>query len=98
VKREEEVKQEGEVKEEREVRQNEETTIEDGVIVNPYTIENATNKEIDYNKLIDRFGCYYVDKDIIDRIERLTKQPAHYYIRRGIFFAHRELDLILNAY
>ena len=33
-----------------------------------------------------------------ERIEKLTKQPAHRFIRRDIFYAHRDLDLILNAY
>jgi len=66
-------------------------------VVNPYTISSASGKEIDYNKLIDKFGCYHVTEEMIQRIEKLTKRPAHYFIRRGIFFSHRDLDLILNA-
>jgi tryptophanyl-tRNA synthetase len=66
-------------------------------VVNPYTISSATNKEIDYDKLIQKFGCYHLNQDLIDRIEKITKQPAHYYFRRGIFFSHRDLDAILTA-
>ena len=32
------------------------------------------------------------------RVEHLTQQPAHRFLRRGIFFAHREMDQILNNY
>ncbi len=71
---------------------------EDDFVVNPYTISSSNNKEIDYNKLIDKFGCYPVQQNLIDRIEKLTKRPAHYFIRRGIFFSHRDLDLVLTAY
>lgn len=67
-------------------------------MVNPYQIENTTDKDFDYNKLIQKFGCFELDEAMIARIEKLTKQQAHRYIRRGIFFAHRELDLILNYY
>ncbi|GFH10231.1 uncharacterized protein HaLaN_05507, partial [Haematococcus lacustris] len=32
------------------------------------------------------------------RIERLTKRPAHPFLKRGIFFAHRDLSEILDCY
>jgi len=32
------------------------------------------------------------------RIESLTKHKAHRFLTRGIFFAQRELDLILSEY
>ena len=70
---------------------------EDDFVVNPYTISSSTNKEIDYNKLIEKFGCYHITEEQIQRIEKYTKQPAHYFIRRGIFFSHRDLDAILTA-
>ena len=66
--------------------------------VTPYGIENTTGKEIDYNKLLANFGCYPVNAVMKERIEKLTKQPPHRFIRRDIFYAHRDLDLILNAY
>jgi tryptophanyl-tRNA synthetase len=37
-------------------------------------------------------------EDLQAKIERLTGQKPHRFIRRGIFFCHRELDLILNRY
>ena len=32
------------------------------------------------------------------RIERLTGKPAHPFLKRGIFFAHRDLHEILDLY
>jgi tryptophanyl-tRNA synthetase len=28
----------------------------------------------------------------------LTKKKAHHYLRRGVFFSHRDLDIILDKY
>ena len=37
-------------------------------------------------------------QDLIDRVERLTGRPAHPFLRRGIFFAHRDLHEILDCH
>lgn len=66
-------------------------------IVNPYTISSGTDKEIDYNKLIQKFGCFPLTEELVQRIEKYTGKQAHYYIKRGIFFSHRDLDAILTA-
>eukprot|EP01017_Pseudomicrothorax_dubius_P025512 TRINITY_DN2764_c0_g1_i2.p1 TRINITY_DN2764_c0_g1~~TRINITY_DN2764_c0_g1_i2.p1 ORF type:complete len:404 (+),score=132.25 TRINITY_DN2764_c0_g1_i2:61-1272(+) len=71
---------------------------EDEVTVNPYTVENKTGKPIDYDKLIDKFGCSRISPELIARIERITGQRAHRFLRRGIFFSHRDLDIILDKY
>jgi tryptophanyl-tRNA synthetase len=31
-------------------------------------------------------------------VERLTGRPAHPFLKRGIFFAHRDLTEILDCY
>ena len=65
------------------------------------TMENVTakdNKGIDYDKLIDKFGCDRLEKDLIERLEKVTGKRAHRFIRRGIFFCHRDLDVCLKAY
>lgn len=41
---------------------------------------------IDYSKLIQRFGCSPIDQSLIFRLETLTKQKAHPLLRRSIFF------------
>jgi tryptophanyl-tRNA synthetase len=32
------------------------------------------------------------------RIERVTGRKVHLFLRRGLFFSHRDLEHILNAY
>ncbi|GFE52903.1 tryptophanyl-tRNA synthetase [Babesia ovis] len=61
---------------------------------------NCTNtgKEIDYDKLIREFGCQKITTEQLDRMERLIKRPVHPYLRRGLFFSHRGLDQLLDAY
>lgn len=49
-----------EVKKEEETVQETKQEAED-FVVNPYIISSATNKEIDYDKLIQKFGCYHLN-------------------------------------
>ena len=39
-----------------------------------------------------------MNQGLKDKIEALTGVKAHRFIRRDIFYAHRDLDLILNRY
>ncbi|CAM0949743.1 unnamed protein product [Alopecurus aequalis] len=66
-------------------------------VVNPWEV-SAGKGGIDYDKLVDQFGCQRLDATIIDRIERLTGRPPHRFLRRGLFFAHRDLNEILDLY
>lgn len=52
----------------------------------------------EYEKLIEQFGVSPINEQLIKRFEKVTGHTIHPWIRRGIFFAHRELDLILNDY
>ncbi|KAJ1439555.1 Tryptophan-tRNA ligase [Sesbania bispinosa] len=67
-------------------------------VVNPWEVSAKDGGKIDYDKLIDRFGCQRLDQSLIQRLERLTSQPAHVFLRRGVFFAHRDFAEILDAY
>lgn len=50
------------------------------------------------DKLIETFGCQPITPEQIERIEKLTGKRAHRFLRRGLFFSHRDLDEMLNAY
>ena len=65
--------------------------------VDPWTV-SAGNKGIDYDKLIDQFGSQKITPELIAKFERVTGCKAHPWIRRGIFFSHRELDTILDNF
>ncbi len=65
-------------------------------IVTPWEVEAADG--IDYDKLVRDFGCNRIDATLIERMERLTGRKAHRFLRRGLFFTHKDLDTLLNAY
>lgn len=73
-----------------------EHTTED--IVDPWNVQASSNKGIDYDKLIDRFGSSRIDDALLERFEKLTGQKPHHFLRRGIFFSHRDMHRILNLY
>eukprot|EP01038_Epipyxis_sp_PR26KG_P009778 gene9778-13155_t len=64
--------------------------------IDPWTVESEG--AIDYDKLIKQFGCQRIDPELIQRMERITKRKAHRFLRRGIFFSHRDLSQMLDFY
>lgn len=65
-------------------------------IVDPWTVESE--ETIDYDKLIQQFGSERLTKDLVERIEKLTGKKAHRFLRREIFFSHRDLNQMLDLY
>lgn len=65
-------------------------------IVDPWNVQASSNKGIDYDKLIDRFGSSRIDDSLLEKFEKLTGQKPHHFLRRGIFFSHRDMHRILN--
>ena len=45
-----------------------------------------------------QFGCAEVDDELVRRVERLTGVPAHPFLKRKVFYAHRDLAQLLDAY
>ncbi|XP_040830996.1 tryptophan--tRNA ligase, cytoplasmic isoform X2 [Ochotona curzoniae] len=66
--------------------------------VDPWTVRTSSAKGVDYDKLIVQFGSSKIDKELINRIERATGQRPHRFLRRGIFFSHRDMNQVLDAY
>ena len=66
--------------------------------VTPWDVVALSDTGIDYDKLIDRFGCTRIDRPLIDRLERAIGKKAHYFFERGIFFSHREFNDILKLH
>jgi hypothetical protein len=61
----------------------------DEQVVTPWDVAGGADGKIDYNKLVEQFGCQAIDEALVQRIERLTGRPAHPFLKRGVFFAHR---------
>ena len=66
--------------------------------VTPWEVEAGGDDGIDYDKLIVQFGSERIEPDMIERFERLTGRKPHRFLRRGLFFSHRELDVILDLF
>ncbi len=72
-------------------------------VVTPWDVQGSVSADgqqqaIDYDKLIVQFGTKRIDKELLDRFERLTGHKPHVFMRRGMFFSHREFDKILDRY
>ncbi|MFZ8830450.1 MAG: tryptophan--tRNA ligase [Candidatus Aenigmatarchaeota archaeon] len=59
--------------------------------ITPWEVEG----KIDYEKLIKEFGLKSIDEEMLEKIRSLTKE-LHVLLRRKYFFAHRDLDVVLN--
>jgi tryptophanyl-tRNA synthetase len=65
----------------------------EGFAVTPWNVSGA----VDYNKLSAQFGVELINKELLKRIQKHTGE-GHFMLQRGIFFAHRDLSLALDAY
>lgn len=61
--------------------------------VTPYEVSGS----VDYDRLIKQFGVEKINGDLLKRIEKITKEQ-HFMLRRGIFFAHRDMKWLLDEY
>ncbi|KAJ2083276.1 tryptophan--tRNA ligase [Coemansia sp. RSA 988] len=70
--------------------------------ITPWDVEGAVvdgvRQPIDYDRLTNDFGTRMIDEALLERFEKVTGRPAHLFLRRGIFFSHRELDKILDRH
>lgn len=53
--------------------------------------------EVDYDRLIKEFGVSRIDDKLLERIKKHTKD-IHFMLKRNIFFAHRDLNWLLDEY
>jgi tryptophanyl-tRNA synthetase len=67
-------------------------------LVTPWEVAGGADGKIDYSKLTEQFGCSMLSDDLISRIEKVTGVRAHPFLRRRVFFAHRDLEQLLDAY
>ena len=61
--------------------------------VNPYEVEGKIN----YERLIKEFGVKKLTPEILKEIEKITGE-IHPYLKRGIFFAYRDLKKVFEEY
>lgn len=71
--------------------------------INPWDVQAATDEQgnilaFDYEAISAKWATKLIDKAILERFERVTGHKPHRWLRRGLFFSHRDLDLILDTY
>jgi tryptophanyl-tRNA synthetase len=62
-------------------------------VVTPWEVKG----NIDYDRLIKNFGTEKIDEKLLKRIEEHTGE-LHHFLRRKIFFSHRDLNWVLSEY
>ncbi len=61
--------------------------------ITPWEVEG----KVDYKNLIEKFGLKEIDDKLLERLKKITKD-LHVLIRRKYFFAHRDLEIVLDEY
>lgn len=57
--------------------------------------------KVDYNKIIKEFGVNYLDESIKNKIKEISEKkgiPYHIYLKRELFFAHRDFNKAIELY
>ncbi len=67
--------------------------IEEEFTVTPWEVEG----NIDYEKLIEKFGTSKINEELIDRIKDMVGE-VHFMIRRNIFYSHRDFNWVLDEH
>ena len=66
--------------------------------VDPWTVKTTSARGIDKAKLIERFGSSKIDQPLLEKLEAVTGKKCHRFLRRGLFFSHRDFNWILSRY
>merc|ERR1712029_1299819 len=69
---------------------------EDDDFVDPWNVSTTSDKGIDYQKLIKKFGSSSIDDALLERMVKISGKPVHHFLRRGVFFSHRDMHQVLN--
>uniref|UniRef100_A0A3B0MJS4 tryptophan--tRNA ligase n=1 Tax=Theileria annulata TaxID=5874 RepID=A0A3B0MJS4_THEAN len=60
-------------------------------------IDSSKTDVVDYNKLTFQFGCSLITNHILNRVKALVGN-VHPFLRRKMFFCHRDFDQLLDNY
>jgi hypothetical protein len=66
--------------------------------VTPWSVTSDSAKGVDYERLVRDFGCAPITDALLARFQRVTGEVPHAWLRRGIFFSHRDLGKTLDLY
>ncbi|VTT71506.1 unnamed protein product [Fusarium fujikuroi] len=71
--------------------------------INPWSVEGAQGENgevaaIDYDAICSKWNTSKIDHALLERFEQVTGKKPHRWLRRGLFFSHRDFDKILTKY
>ncbi|KAI1918533.1 tryptophan--tRNA ligase [Ophidiomyces ophidiicola] len=71
--------------------------------INPWGVQAAHDEQgnvlaFDYVAISQKWATKLIDNELLERFERLTGHKPHRWLRRGLFFSHRDFDKILDKY
>jgi tryptophanyl-tRNA synthetase len=71
--------------------------------INPWDVQAAVDAdgnvlEFDYHAISQKWATKLIDDALLERFERVTGHKPHRWLRRRLFFSHRDLELILDTY
>ena len=64
------------------------------MVVTPWEVKG----KIDYMKLIKQFGTQFITPELRKRLASYSNGEEHLFLRRGLYFSHRDLNWILDMY
>ena len=65
---------------------------EEEFVITPWEVSG----EIDYDRLVKKFGTQLIDNNILSRIKKIA--DLHPMLRRNIFYTHRDFGWVLDQY
>jgi tryptophanyl-tRNA synthetase len=71
----------------------------DAQVVTPWDVKS--DKPIDYDLIVRDFGSSFIDAALLRRLEAVAAargMRVHPFLRRGLFFSHRDLAQVLDAH
>ncbi|KAM5352469.1 hypothetical protein ACJ41O_005192 [Fusarium nematophilum] len=82
---------------------NQTSTVAQDQDINPWSVEGAQTETgevaaINYDAICQKWKTSIIDQDLLERFERVTGKKPHRWLRRGLFFSHRDFDKILTKY
>ncbi|KAL1878057.1 hypothetical protein VTK73DRAFT_8192 [Phialemonium thermophilum] len=71
--------------------------------INPWSVQGAEGENgevaaIDYEAICQKWKTQVIDQKLLERFEKVTGHKPHRWLRRGLFFSHRDFDKILDRY
>lgn len=71
--------------------------------IDPWDVQAAVDadgniQEFDYAAISQQWATKLIDNALLERFERVTGHKPHRWLRRRLFFSHRDLELVLDRY